>query len=260
MKFIGHLDVMRYFQKAFRRANYDSEYTKGFSPHQIMSFAAPLGVGLTSEGEYMDIQLYSTDTPEVMIDRINAVLTEGFKVTSYHFLKEREEHQRAVTAMSLVGSADYMVSLKDGYSLGAELQSKEIFKESFTRFMDQEEIKIIKKSKKSESEVDLKPFITVVAFDAQEYQEKRLQTVRPGTQITAYSEENSVADRYDNGIKIYLQLETGSVVNIKPELVLEAWCEYAGISFEKFAWQVHRTEVYKKEEDGTLIPLDHSER
>ena len=46
MKFIGHLDVLRYFQKAFRRAGYDSEYTQGFNPHQIMSFAAPLGVGL----------------------------------------------------------------------------------------------------------------------------------------------------------------------------------------------------------------------
>ena len=48
MKFIGHLDVMRYFQKAIRRADIDIAYTEGFSPHMILSFAAPLGVGLTS--------------------------------------------------------------------------------------------------------------------------------------------------------------------------------------------------------------------
>ena len=47
MRFIGHLDIMRYFQKAMRRANIDIAYSEGFSPHQIMSFAAPLGVGIT---------------------------------------------------------------------------------------------------------------------------------------------------------------------------------------------------------------------
>ena len=57
MKFIGHLDTMRYFQKVMRRADVDIRYSEGFSPHQIMSFAAPLGVGLTGSGEYLDIQI-----------------------------------------------------------------------------------------------------------------------------------------------------------------------------------------------------------
>ena len=48
MKFIGHLDVMRYFQKVMRRADVDIRYSEGFSPHQIMSFASPLGVGMES--------------------------------------------------------------------------------------------------------------------------------------------------------------------------------------------------------------------
>ena len=52
MKFIGHLDMMRYFQKAVRRADIDIRYSEGYSAHQIMSFAAPLGVGITSDGEY----------------------------------------------------------------------------------------------------------------------------------------------------------------------------------------------------------------
>ena len=43
MKFIGHLDMMRYFQKAVRRADIDIRYSEGYSAHQIMSFAAPLG-------------------------------------------------------------------------------------------------------------------------------------------------------------------------------------------------------------------------
>ena len=51
MRFIGHLDIMRYFQKAIRRANIPIAFSGGFSPHMIMSFAAPLGVGVTSAGE-----------------------------------------------------------------------------------------------------------------------------------------------------------------------------------------------------------------
>mgnify|MGYP001068438734 FL=1 len=68
LKFIGHLDVMRYFQKAIRRAGIDISYSAGFSPHQIMSFASPLGIGLESNGEYMDIEVNSlTSSREFMM-------------------------------------------------------------------------------------------------------------------------------------------------------------------------------------------------
>ena len=67
LRFIGHLDVMRYFQKVMRRADVNIRYSEGFSPHQIMSFAAPLGVGLTGSGEYLDIEVLATDSSEEMI-------------------------------------------------------------------------------------------------------------------------------------------------------------------------------------------------
>ena len=59
MRYVGHLDLMRFFQKAVKRANLPIRYSEGFNPHQIMSFASPLGVGLTSEGEYMEDKLGS---------------------------------------------------------------------------------------------------------------------------------------------------------------------------------------------------------
>ena len=62
LKFLGHLDVMRYFQKALRRAEIDVAFSEGFSPHMIMSFAAPLGLGITSTGEYFDLDLKSADS------------------------------------------------------------------------------------------------------------------------------------------------------------------------------------------------------
>lgn len=83
MKFIGHLDVMRYFQKAIRRSEVNIRYSEGFSPHQIMSFAAPLGVGITSKGEYVDIEVLDTENSKKMIDRLNAVMSEGFEILEY---------------------------------------------------------------------------------------------------------------------------------------------------------------------------------
>ena len=77
MKFIGHLDIMRYFQKAIRRAGIDIAYSEGFSPHMIMSFAAPLGVGITSTGEYFDMEVKSAATSEDMKNRLNEAMVEG---------------------------------------------------------------------------------------------------------------------------------------------------------------------------------------
>ena len=110
VKFVGHLDIMRYFQKVMRRADVDIRYSEGFSPHQIMSFAAPLGVGLTSNGEYVDIEVNSTESSEEMVKRINAVNVEGISVTSYRKLPDS-----AKNAMSLVAAADYTMWFKDGY-------------------------------------------------------------------------------------------------------------------------------------------------
>lgn len=108
MKFIGHLDMMRYFQKAMRRAEIDIAYSEGFSPHQIMSFAAPLGVGITSDGEYLDIEVHSTRSSIESVKALNDTMVEGVEIVSYRMLPEH-----AKTAMSIVAAADYNVFYKD---------------------------------------------------------------------------------------------------------------------------------------------------
>lgn len=260
MKFIGHLDVMRYFQKAFRRAEIDNEYSKGFSPHQIMSFAAPLGVGLTSDAEYVDVQLLSSDAPEVMIDRMNAVMTEGIKIIDFHPLLDREFNMKAVTAMSLVASADYLVSLKDGYAISEQITCQKDFEQAFSSFYSKPEIIIGKKTKTSETEVDIKPMITKIAFD-KDYFKKSMSDTLEYPEIINSENEYSVADVYENGIRIFMQIDTGSAANLKPELVMEAFYEELGLEFNKFAWQVHRLEVYTRmPETGKLAALNQVER
>ena len=107
MKFIGHLDTMRFFQKAIRRAGVDVKYSEGFSPHQIMSFAAPLGVGMESYGEYMDIEVLSMPSAEQMKHDLNQVMVEGVEILSVTPLPDQ-----AKNAMASVAAAGYFIQIR----------------------------------------------------------------------------------------------------------------------------------------------------
>ena len=93
MKFIGHLDVMRFFQKVMRRADIPIAFSGGYSPHMIMSFAQPLGIGLTSDGEYLDIELTEPIDSKEAVARMNAVSVEGIEMVSMVQISEEKKGQ-----------------------------------------------------------------------------------------------------------------------------------------------------------------------
>lgn len=148
IKFIGHLDVMRYFQKAMRRSEIDIAYTTGFSPHQIMSFAAPLGVGLESNGEYMDVELNSMVSSQDVVERLNMVGAEGIRVLSAKVLPEN-----AGNAMASVAAAAYTIRFREGREPQFD------YKSALDAFYEKKQILVTKETKKNTLEVDLKPGI-----------------------------------------------------------------------------------------------------
>ena len=149
MKFVGHLDTMRYFQKAIRRAELPVAFSGGYSPHMIMSFAAPLGVGTTSMGEYFDTELTEKVPTAEIEDRLNAVMVEGITISS----ARQVEDGKASTAMALVAAADYFVAFRPGKEPCGNWQEK------LADFLAQKEITVTKKTKRSEKTVDIRPFI-----------------------------------------------------------------------------------------------------
>ena len=149
MKFIGHLDIMRYFQRAIRRAGIDVAYSEGFSPHMIMSFANPLGVGLTSEAEYFDLVIHTAYPSQELIDRLNAVMVEGMRVLNVVQVPE----EKASKAMSLVAAADYLVRFRYPETLPTD------WREKFSTFMEQPSVTVTKKTKKGEKEIDIRPLV-----------------------------------------------------------------------------------------------------
>lgn len=213
MKFVGHLDIMRYFQKAMRRADVDIKYSEGFSPHQIMSFAAPLGVGLTSNGEYLDIEVLTTKDSKTMVKQLNEVMAEDIEVLQYRKLDDSSKN-----AMSIVAAADYTIVFREK----AKPEDEAVFWSDFVSFCQRESIKVIKKTKKSEKELDIRPLI---------YQ------ARPT----------------DNGV--FLQVSTGSSNNLKPELILEAYYQEKGLEYPELAFQIQREEVYANTGDETSMNL-----
>lgn len=148
VKFIGHLDIMRYFQKAIRRSEIDIAYSSGFSPHQIMSFAAPLGVGYCSNGEYLDIEVNSHQGSEQMLTALNGVMVEGIKILSVVALPDSVGN-----AMASVAAAGYTIEWKKGYVPLPNMQK------TAEAFLNRDTIPVIKQTKKNELSLDLKPGI-----------------------------------------------------------------------------------------------------
>jgi radical SAM-linked protein len=208
LRFIGHLDVMRFFQKAMRRADIPIAFTGGYSPHMIMSFASPLGIGHSSDGEYFDIELKEEISSKEAVKRLNKVMVEGIEVLSFRQIAE----EKKMTGMAILAAADYRTTLKKGLF-------PDDWKDKLTVFLSQPEIRILKQTKRSETEVDIKPLI----FKMQN--------------------KNDCID---------MQLAAGSVQNLKPGLVMEAFCDFLNIEPKTMEFYHHRLEMYADTGTGNI--------
>ena len=213
MKFIGHLDVMRYFQKAMRRAGIDIAYSEGMSPpHRLCPFAQPLGVGLTKDGEYMDVELRTPIASDEAIRRLNEVGVEGITVTEWRQIPE----EKGSKAMTLVAASDYELRFRKGLAPG-DWQS------AISHFYAQKSIPVIKKTKKGEKELDIRPLIYDMYVNAQER-----------------SISGSLPEARQH----------------RPELVMDAYLASIDVTPEPFAYEIHH-ELYADlgKRKAKLVPL-----
>ncbi len=238
MKFIGHLDMMRYFQKAMRRAEIDICYSTGYSPHQIMSFAQPLGVGVESCGEYFDMETETLLPKEEALNRLNAVMAEGVWVMDYGKIAED-----APNSMSAVAMAEYEIGIRNKAPLPNEFDELEAFIKNFLE--EHQEIIVVKKTKKGEKELDIRPHLYLV----------EVLKEPGGTFSFPFSYQEEEAEQTGN-TRLHLKLAAGSAVNIKPNLVLEALCKAAGETYNFTDYAIKRLDLYGKEgpEEAPVYP------
>lgn len=231
VRFIGHLDVMRYFQKSIRRADIDVSYSTGFSPHQIMSFAAPLGVGLTSNGEYMDIEVNSLPEPmegftacETMVQKLNEAGVKGLDVVAVRILPDS-----AGNAMASVAAASYTVRFRPGRPplSGEEPMTDSSFHQMCDNLLKCDEIMITKETKRGSREVNLRPGIYRLDWEDECF---------------------------------HMLLDASSSGNIKPAQVMEALFSNNGCFLQTNSQLVTREDVFTRSYDiiqGMERPHDH---
>ena len=142
-KFVSHLDLMKMFQRVFKIAGVDVTFSQGFNPHPKMSIAYPLPVGVTSEEEYLDLQVDSVPDYEKLVAQINSAMPKDIKIIKAWEPKEN---------LNLIRYAKYnvKVTLENELENVAELTEK---------FLTEDEIIIDKKTKKGISATDIKSMI-----------------------------------------------------------------------------------------------------
>lgn len=80
MKYISHLDLMRLFMRAMRRAGLPIKMSEGFSPHPKLSIKRALKLGLESESEEASIVLRGWISPEDFKEKLQKELPEGIEI------------------------------------------------------------------------------------------------------------------------------------------------------------------------------------
>ena len=146
---ISHLDLMRLFQRAFKRAGLSLTHTQGYNPRPSVSIALPLSVGIQSRCELLDFDLEGDPVAETVIkEKLNAALVDGVRVLDVY------GNGRKLRDLSLLHS---IITLE--YDLGIPDNAESVLADLFSR----DTLFVMKRSKNGTQEQDIIPMIREIA-------------------------------------------------------------------------------------------------
>ena len=141
LSYIGHLDLKAVFERALRRAELPLLYTQGFNPRPMLEFALPLGVGIDTEGDWVDVAMEVPLDPDEYVKRINEELPDGVRVIRAVSIDEPKK-----SLMSVVTCAEYRIEAP-----GITAALLDVFAK--------EQVETTKKSKGREVKTDIRPLL-----------------------------------------------------------------------------------------------------
>lgn len=118
LRYTGHLDLHKLWERAARRAELPLAYSQGFHPQPKMNIAAALPLGFSSRCEVLDMRLEHEIPLDGLLEKLQGTLPTGIQVTNVESIDER-----APTLQTQVVSAEYEVSLADA-GFGSEVKRK----------------------------------------------------------------------------------------------------------------------------------------
>lgn len=203
-KYTSHLDLLRFFKRAFRKTGIDLRYSQGFNPHPKLGFAQPLSLGYSGAEELLEFETDTYNEPEKIMELLKPEMPEGLEIKQCDHLD--------LKVKSLAGeaeSADYTVMIPFEIS-------REELESIILAYLDQDEIKALKRRKKDKKmiETDIKKQI------------RKLE----GTAL-------------EKMICLNMQLDCGSISNCSPELVILSFCRFAELDIPRYSIDVERKKI-----------------
>ena len=152
IRHIGHLDILRAMQRALRRSGIPADYSKGYNPHMLLTFASALSVGAVGEREIMEVTLTEEITPEYFMTKVNAALPPEMQITSARLIPDAHP-----ATMSMVCAAKYRIILP--------ADDLRIITERLPDYLAQGEIMTDRKTKSGIKPCDIRPLIYALEAD-----------------------------------------------------------------------------------------------
>lgn len=156
LRYIGHLDLLRLFQRCFNRAGIELNYSQGFNPRPKFSIANPLSLGVESIGEYMDIDLLYQVPVDDFITKMNNVLPEGIKILEGLYPKDTK------SISAILDLARYEIKCKTKRKI-----TKEELSIIINSWLEKEEILISRLRKRKKSKITIEENIRFLIKEVQ---------------------------------------------------------------------------------------------
>lgn len=204
--YISHLDLMRFFNRTFRKTGIKLTYSQGFNPHPRMGFAQPLSLGYTGLNELMEFETEEWYETAEIVKRLSDVMPDGIDIKECVALSGEK---KTLAARTKAAKYRIIIPYHDvGGKSDGKMTSMYLERESIFAFKQ-------KKKKKEPEKLDIKPMIRDIKF-RQEYDILEITTV----------------------------LDSGSVSNLSPELIIDTVKDCFDIDANRDEIDVTREEIY----------------
>jgi radical SAM-linked protein len=169
LKYISHLDVLRFIQRAVKRAGINAKYSEGFNPHMKTAFGFPLSLGTESIGEYFELELNENITPEKFVKKMNEVMPKEMQILKADYTEETQ------SLMARCAFAQYLIGI-EAESLNLD-KLNELFKEMLDTGVVYLREKKNKKNKNVTKELNTKDYIKFLKAEKNNDNKATIQAV-----------------------------------------------------------------------------------
>lgn len=127
MKFISHLDLLRFFDRLLKKSQIPVKYSQGFHPRPKMSFGSPVSLGTEAYDELMDFELESPMSNEEVFERLNSSNVMGFRVNKVEEVPRKSSIMEEYTVMiyEIEGSEEAILKLEELLNRDEIVEEKE---------------------------------------------------------------------------------------------------------------------------------------